>query len=114
MAETSIDRLAAHIAERLNRIADISDIAEQDTPPLQKHHWRTLAACKDVDSNVFFPVGRGKVGDLARARAFCHVCPSRKPCLDEALQMSSYNDIAGVRGGTTHKERERIRDSLAL
>ncbi len=49
--------------------------------------WRPLAACRDVDADLFFPVGSS--GDAAeeikRAKAVCACCPVQRPCLAFAI-----------------------------
>jgi WhiB family redox-sensing transcriptional regulator len=64
------------------------------------------AACIDMPLDVFFP-GPGRLGaaDTRKAVAICRQCPVRQACLDYALE---HPDMAGVWGGTSHRERNRI------
>jgi WhiB family redox-sensing transcriptional regulator len=64
------------------------------------------AACVDMPLDVFFP-GPGRLGaaDTRKAVAICRQCPVRQACLDYALE---HPDMAGVWGGTSHRERNRI------
>ena len=66
--------------------------------------WRSEAACRDHDPELFFPVGRGDPWQLAAIRV-CRGCPVRDRCLTWALD----HDVAhGVWGGLSEEEREMI------
>ena len=67
--------------------------------------WRHRAACKDVDSELFFPVGdRGPaLAQIADAKAVCQACPVLVACLQHAL--TALPD--GIAGGMTADERRR-------
>jgi WhiB family redox-sensing transcriptional regulator len=65
--------------------------------------WRSLAACRDVDTAVFFPETESEV---ATAKAICAACPVREACLDFAL-ITRQDD--GVWGGLDENERRRVR-----
>jgi len=69
--------------------------------------WAELAACKDEDSELFFPVSDVGPGarQTAQAKAVCARCPVRAECLGYALD--SGLDY-GVFGGTTADERRRL------
>lgn len=64
--------------------------------------WRSRAACRDVDPDLFFPASdRGS--EATRAKAVCAGCPVRSACLDEAL----HRIPEGIVGGLTAAERRR-------
>jgi WhiB family redox-sensing transcriptional regulator len=71
-------------------------------------NWRTRAACRDSDPELFFPIGStGMALDQIRAaKAVCDQCTTRKPCLDFAI---ATNQEAGVWGGLSEDERRRLR-----
>ena len=76
--------------------------------------WRHYAACRDIDPELFFPIGKaGPVvaHQVAQARRVCAGCQVREPCLHWAV--ASGQD-AGVWGGTTEEERRRLRRQLRL
>ena len=73
---------------------------------LGRPSWWNQAACRDLDTALFFPV-QGERPDAAM-RA-CVICPVRKPCLAFALPL---NDLQGVFGGTTVEERRHLRRSI--
>jgi WhiB family redox-sensing transcriptional regulator len=64
--------------------------------------WRRLAACRNVETDVFFPSS-----DLFsnRAKLICSTCPVRHQCLAWAI---STDQRDGIWGGKTAKERKRI------
>tara|TARA_Y100001949_G_scaffold149853_1_gene134792 strand:+ start:66 stop:434 length:369 start_codon:yes stop_codon:yes gene_type:complete len=65
--------------------------------------WSDKAMCKDLDTQIFFP----KRGEATRPiKIICSVCPVVKPCLEYAMKSS---EKFGVWGGTSERERRRIR-----
>ncbi len=70
--------------------------------------WRELAACRDSEPNLFFPVGTtGPALDLIEeAKEICAQCTVREECLMYALET---NQEAGVWGGYAEDERRRLR-----
>ena len=65
--------------------------------------WRLDAACRDLDTAIFFPESDD---EIARAKAVCASCPVRQECLDFAL-ITRQDD--GVWGGLDENERKRVR-----
>jgi WhiB family redox-sensing transcriptional regulator len=65
--------------------------------------WRTQAACRGLDPELFYPK-RGT--RTAPARKVCAACPVRADCLEYALANFEKD---GIWGGTTGKERRAIR-----
>ncbi len=72
------------------------------------HAWRAAAACKDLDTELFFPNGEGEglQSQVEQARRVCTSCPVRDECLDFALTTRQED---GVWGGLTEEERRRWR-----
>ncbi len=70
--------------------------------------WRQDAACRDIDPNLFFPVGvtGDAVEQIATAKDICSGCPVRLECLDFAI---TSNQEFGVWGGTSEDERRALR-----
>ena len=64
--------------------------------------WRRNAACADLDTEDFFPVGTEKASEGARAA--CAACPVKAECLEYALE----NREHGWWGGTSKAERDVI------
>ena len=70
--------------------------------------WRTRAACRDTDPDLFFPVGTTgqAVDQIEAAKAVCRVCDSQTDCLEFAL---ATNQESGVWGFTSEDERRKLR-----
>jgi WhiB family redox-sensing transcriptional regulator len=77
-------------------------------PVWDRAKWRDLAACQDVDSSVFFPVGTtgAALVRINNAKAICATCPVQEECLTFAV---ATNQEFGVWGGCDEDERRRIR-----
>jgi WhiB family transcriptional regulator, redox-sensing transcriptional regulator len=70
--------------------------------------WQREAACRGLgagDSQTIFFPSRGD--SIEEARAICRECPVTAQCLDFALA----NGCIGVWGGTTERQRRRLRRS---
>lgn len=66
--------------------------------------WQDHAICTDhPDRSIFFPE-RGQ--STAEAKAVCRTCPVRAECLEHAV---TYPEKIGVWGGTSERERRRLR-----
>lgn len=70
--------------------------------------WRDRAACADVETGVFFPVGTTgtAVAAIEVARAICETCLVRSDCLRFAV---ASNQQHGVWGGLDEEERRQLR-----
>ncbi len=70
--------------------------------------WRDLAACRDSEANLFFPIGTTgpAVEQIVEAKAICASCGVQEECLQYALES---NQEAGVWGGYAEDERRRLR-----
>jgi WhiB family transcriptional regulator, redox-sensing transcriptional regulator len=66
--------------------------------------WRRQAACRHVDTELFFPVGRGSraMAETQQAKAICARCPVRQPCLAYAL---ATGQAYGIWGGYDEEQR---------
>ena len=77
--------------------------------------WRTRAACKGVDINVFFPPEDEEEGGYSDvAIDLCKRCPVRDECLLNALSgADGTNKLSfGYWGGTTPEERMAMIEAL--
>jgi WhiB family redox-sensing transcriptional regulator len=70
--------------------------------------WRHLAACRDEEPELFFPVGTNGPALLqtAEARSVCLRCPVRSTCLSWALESGQ---DTGIWGGLTEDERRALK-----
>src|SRR6266536_1082482 len=66
--------------------------------------WRHRARCRDVDPELFFPVGTTGPAEaqVQAAKAICALCPVREECLQWALDTAQ---DAGVWGGLSEEVR---------
>ena len=63
----------------------------------------TRAACRGVETELFFPA-RGE--STKEAKAVCRACPVREECLEYGLDIG---EKFGVSGGMSERERRRVR-----
>jgi WhiB family redox-sensing transcriptional regulator len=70
--------------------------------------WRERAACRDVDPDLFFPIGTAGLTlvQIDEAKAVCARCPVRERCLRWAMDVGQ---VEGIWGGTTESERRATR-----
>ncbi len=69
--------------------------------------WMAEGACRGMGPDLFFP---GQGGDVEAPRAICERCPVLPECLSYAM---SLDGAPGVWGGTSARERERMRRASA-
>ncbi len=70
--------------------------------------WRLMAACRGMDTNVFFPEkGASKHAHL-RAKEICQSCVVSRQCGEYAMQWDE-RYMVGIWGGMTGIERRRER-----
>jgi WhiB family redox-sensing transcriptional regulator len=72
--------------------------------------WRTQAACRDEDPELFFPAantGPGWAVQVTAAKAVCQRCPVLEQCQAFAFEGLRF----GVAGGMTEQERAAARRS---
>ncbi len=72
--------------------------------------WRTHAACRDTDPDLFFPIGTTgqAIEQIESAKAVCRTCEAQAKCLTFAL---ATNQESGVWGATSEEERRKLRKS---
>jgi WhiB family transcriptional regulator, redox-sensing transcriptional regulator len=85
----------------------------QRPPPSGSTDWRELAACRDSDPELFFPIGNAgpSLLQVDRAKQVCAGCRVRTRCLEWAL---ASGQEAGVWGGTSEDERRALRRTARL
>jgi WhiB family redox-sensing transcriptional regulator len=64
--------------------------------------WKLSAACRGMDTRIFFP-GLGSTG--AEAKAVCAACPVAEPCREGAIER---REEFGIWGGITESTRKNI------
>ena len=73
--------------------------------------WRHDAACRDVDPELFFPIGNTGPAllQIDEAKQVCHRCPVVEDCLQWARESGQ---DAGVWGGMSEDERRAYKRRL--
>ncbi|MEV7968849.1 WhiB family transcriptional regulator [Sphaerisporangium sp. NPDC088356] len=74
--------------------------------------WRHRAACRDVDPELFFPIGNTgpALMQIEEAKQVCRACPVSEPCLKWAIESGQ---DAGVWGGLSEDERRALKRRTA-
>ena len=76
-------------------------------PITEERPWVVFSACRDKDSDLFFPESRGAE---KQALSICATCPVQIECLEYALEA----DIRfGIWGGMNEKQRRRLARRIA-
>ena len=72
--------------------------------------WRNDAACRNSDTDLFFPVGMTSdaVEETRAAVALCRRCPVREQCLEFAMVT---NQRDGIWGATSEEDRRHMRSA---
>jgi len=91
----------------------MTDVSRLPGPMIDAWEWQYEAACRDLDTELFFhPEGeRGSTRRrrAANAKAICATCPVIEQCRAYAL---AAQEPYGIWGGMTEEERrEEIRSS---
>ena len=68
--------------------------------------WTALAACRGMDTALFFPLQDDPLESIDAARAVCTGCTVRVACLDYAI---TNHERGGVWGGMSERERRAER-----
>ncbi|MFG2357328.1 WhiB family transcriptional regulator [Streptomyces sp. NPDC048521] len=70
-------------------------------------NWRTWAACRSEDPELFFPISEDGASRLQieQARRICRRCPVQLECRTWALRNREYE---GVWGGLTAMQRRAL------
>lgn len=79
---------------------------------LEVPDWTRDALCAEVGVEMFFPSRDTAWLDAPAAKQICARCPVRAECLEWALTFASDKDQDGVFGGTSPRERHRLRQQL--
>jgi WhiB family redox-sensing transcriptional regulator len=70
--------------------------------------WRHHAACREVDPELFFPIGNTgpALFQIEDAKSVCRRCPVVESCLQWAVESGQ---DAGVWGGMSEDERRALK-----
>jgi WhiB family transcriptional regulator, redox-sensing transcriptional regulator len=72
--------------------------------------WRSMAACRSADPDLFFPISSSgrSMAQEAEAKTICAGCRVRRECLAFALRT---HQAHGVWGGLSEQERHPVRSA---
>lgn len=89
-------------------ILTLSVKRNEDSIMSNSFYWRTTAACRDKDPELFFPIGNAgtAIQQLEEAKAVCRLCDVATECLKCAMET---NQDYGVWGGLSEEERRSIK-----
>jgi WhiB family transcriptional regulator, redox-sensing transcriptional regulator len=75
-----------------------------DDPARSAESWRVNAACRGMDTDLFYPEGRGRALRVREqiAKQVCADCPVARECRQFA---ASHPERYGIWGGSTENER---------
>ena len=95
--------------ERIDSLIDPTELPYGQLPDLIPPLFFLEAECykQGIDPVLFFPMEGGASSKKALRPVYetCEACPVREECLEYALENNEY----GIWGGTSRKERQRIR-----
>ncbi|MGV1006708.1 MAG: WhiB family transcriptional regulator, partial [Candidatus Nanopelagicales bacterium] len=93
----------------------MADVSRLPGPNTDFWAWQMQAACRGVDSSVFFHPdgerGNAKATRERGAKLLCANCPVLAKCREHALRV---REPFGVWGGLTESEREKVYAGRAL
>ncbi|HTV12359.1 MAG TPA: WhiB family transcriptional regulator [Acidimicrobiales bacterium] len=95
---------------QLELVADLP--LDGDVAPFGPMNWRSEAACRQLPTELFFPVGHGPraQAQVRLAKQVCAECAVQEDCLAYAL---AANTRYGVFGGLDEDERRELRRQIA-
>ena len=70
------------------------------------YEWMDYSLCREVDLELFFP---DSTANIRPAISICNRCEVQIECLEFALK----SDVSGIWGGTTEKDRRKMRRRAA-
>ena len=93
----------------MTALADVTTNRQRDNGHVkdwfdQRDAWRGLAACRGMDTDLFYPEGRGRTLRAREelARDTCMACPVARECREAAAELP---ERYGIWGGLTESER---------
>lgn len=75
--------------------------------PFSPGEW---TPCQTTDPELFFPEPKGPVATAREAKALCGQCPAR--VRDACLAYALTSQVEGIWGGTSGKERRKLRQQI--
>ena len=90
------------------RVADLTDDQLLRREGVDSMDWRHIAACREVDPELFFPIGNSGPAllQIEEAKQVCRRCKVLDDCLRWAIDSGQ---DAGVWGGMSEDERRSLK-----
>ncbi|NDL60059.1 WhiB family transcriptional regulator [Phytoactinopolyspora mesophila] len=87
----------------MTALIDITEVHAEDWFG-QQESWRALAACRGMDTDLFYPEGRGSTLRKREefAKDICATCPVSSQCREAAARQP---ERFGIWGGLTEGDR---------
>ena len=87
----------------------MADVSRLPGPNTDFWDWQMNAACRSMDSDVFFHPegerGTARAQRIANAKSICMSCPVRVACAEHAVRV---REPYGIWGGLSEEDREAI------
>lgn len=90
----------------------IDQATEQAAQRDLTRRWWDHAACKGMDTGIFFPAEHDFSAAM-EAKAICRSCPVNQQCLDDICRQV-YGATNGIFGGMSPKQRVKYRAKLKV
>lgn len=79
--------------------------------------WQNEAACKGMDTNLFFPDSKGIVPHFKHLKGLCNSCPVRDECEHDVLTelvfcVNFREHKVGYRAGMSEKKLKQIATAI--
>jgi WhiB family transcriptional regulator, redox-sensing transcriptional regulator len=88
-----------------HHVSDLADFLRL----LGRPKWYSEAACRGMDTDLFFP-RRGEPAEPAKA--VCRSCPVREPCAELAADLHLGGEpVHGIWGATSARDRKRAKSA---
>jgi WhiB family transcriptional regulator, redox-sensing transcriptional regulator len=117
MMSTAMVRATADVEEAglVSGVYERRQRADEPVIPrlISRGQWRSAAACRSADPDLFFPISDSGPAreQMAKAKAICAICRVRRECLVFAL---GTGQVYGIWGGQSEHERAAVRRRTAI
>lgn len=103
-----LTRSTAEVLAQYDGLKAMTEAHPEGQDTVKGCDWRQLAACKEEDPELFFPIGTSGPAllQIEQAKAVCFRCPAATDCLAWALDTGQ---DSGVWGGLSEDERRALK-----
>ena len=79
----------------------------------QRPAWQKDAACRGMDTNIFFPK-RGEPKKTEKAKKVCASCPVINECRDYSFELAQEFETVGIFGGLATRNRQEVLSAMGI